>query len=216
MKLYDISVPISQALPVYPGDPALHMAERMRMRQGDPVNLLHISLGVHTATHMDAPHHVLNNGVTMDDVPLERGLGLARVLEFASDVQRIDGSALRRADLAGVSRVLFKTVNSALWRTARFAEGFVALTRDGAEYLVAKGIVLVGIDYLSVDAFDNKDLPAHHVLLTAGVAILEGINLTEVEPGDYELICLPLAIKGSDCAPARAILRSLPGDAVEV
>src|SRR5262249_54957609 len=209
MKIYDISVPISPSIPTYPGDPGLRLEERMHISQGDLVNLLHISMGVHTATHMDAPHHILNNGVTMDQVPLDMCIGPARVLAFPDTVRRIDRQALSRMDLQGVTRVLLKTTNSARWGSPHFDEQFVALTADGAQHLVDHGIGFVGIDYLSVDAFGSQDLPAHHVLLNRRVVILEGVNLSGVEPGDYELICLPLSIKGSDGAPARAVLRTL-------
>ena len=207
MKIYDISVPLSPAVPTYPGDPGLRMEERMLIEKGDPVNLRYISMGVHTATHMDSPHHILDNGLTMDDVPLESGIGPARVLAFPDAVRRIDRTALASQDLRGVTRVLLKTSNSARWSHGRFDHDFVALTADGAQHLVDGGVVLVGIDYLSVDPFGSPDLPAHKVLLSRRVAILEGINLAGVEPGDYELICLPMAIQGSDGAPARAVLR---------
>ncbi len=209
MKLFDISVPLSASLPTYPGDPGLHIEERMHISRGDPVNLMHISLGVHTATHIDSPHHILNNGITMDSLPLEKCIGPARVLDFPPAVKMIDRQALRRADLKGVTRLLLKTSNSTRWGTAHFDEHFVALTGDGAEYLVEHGIGFIGIDYLSIDAFGSNDLPAHHVLLHRGVVILEGINLQEIKPGDYELICLPISIKGSDGAPARAVLRTI-------
>lgn len=208
-KIYDISVPISAKIPTYPGDPGLSLEERMHISQGDIVNLLHISMGVHTATHMDSPHHILNNGITMDDVPLDRCIGPARVLAFPDPVRRIDRPALSDMDLGGVTRVLLKTSNSARWNSPQFDKRFVALAPDGAQYLVDHGIEFVGIDYLSVDPFGSQDLPAHHILLNRRVVILEGINLSDIEPGDYELICLPLSIKGSDGAPARVVLRTL-------
>jgi arylformamidase len=104
-------------------------------------------------------------------------------------------------------RVLFKTRNSYLWGRNEFVQDYVHITVDAAQFLIKEGIKIVGIDYLSVDKFDSQDLPTHVELLTAGTIIIEGLDLREVEPGDYELICMPLKVKGGDGASARVVLR---------
>jgi arylformamidase len=209
MIIHDITVPISNDLPVYPGDPAIQITRVMSLEKGDVARVSHLSINTHIGTHIDPPYHFMKDGIPLDQVPLEVLIGPARVID-AGDADVIDAALLSQFNLSGATRILFKTRNSRLWRESNeFREDFVYLETDGAELLVERGVRLVGIDYLSIERF-NFDKPATHwALLGAGVVIVEGLDLTEVTPGDYELICLPLKIKDGDGGPARVVLRDL-------
>jgi arylformamidase len=208
MTIHDISLTISPDLPVWPGDPPIRLERVQRMEEGANANVTHASLGVHVGTHVDAPYHFLGGDAdTVDRLPLDALIGPALVVSLP-EVRRITADVLEQIDLpAGVSRLLFKTRNSTLWARgeASFQEDFVALSADAAKWLVARNVQLVGVDYLSVAPF-HESVPTHRILLSAGVIIVEGLDLSGVEPGDYTLCCLPLKIKGSDGAPARAVL----------
>jgi len=209
MKIYDISVTLSNSLPTWPGDPEIKIEKALDLAKGDPATVSRISMGSHTGTHLDAPGHFLRGGKTIDQIPPEVFLGKARVYELSVS-RRIDAEDLKRLSWEGVERVLFKTRNSVeCWNDEIFHEDFVHLCEDAAQYLVERGLKLVGIDYLSVEAFGSTSFPVHHTLLRNEVLPLEGLNLSQVEPGEYELICLPIKIKEGDGAPVRAILRSL-------
>lgn len=205
MKFYDISVPISPAMHVYPGDPAVAVEETMRMSRGDVANVTRMRLGTHTGTHVDAPHHFIDGAMSVDQIPLNLLVGRARVVEITSPV--ITAAVLGELDFTADARLLFKTRNSYLWREQSFVKEFVHLTKDAAEHLVENGIKLVGIDYLSVEKFGFDQPDVHRTLLSNGTIVVEGLDLSEVEPGDYELICLPLRIQSGDGAPARVVLR---------
>jgi arylformamidase len=207
MKIYDVTVAISNDLPVYPGDPAINIIRTQSLEKGDVARVSHLSFSTHIGTHIDPPSHFMMDGITLDRVPLEVLIGPARVID-AGDVASIDATTLERADLDGVTRVLFKTRNSRLWRESdRFREDFVYLENEAAELLVNRGIQLVGIDYLSIERFNFDQPTTHWTLLGNNVVIVEGLDLSEVPPGDYELICLPLKIKDGDGGPARVVLR---------
>ncbi len=208
MKIYDISLPISPALPIWPGDSPLVLERVESMDDGAHVNVSRLSCSVHTGTHVDAPHHFLNDGRTVESLPLEALIGPAWVAALPPGADLVTASVLEAASIpGGTTRLLLKTRNSEIWRRGemRFQEDFVAVSPDGAEWLVAHGIRLIGVDYLSVAPFQDSD-PTHHILLKAGVIILEGVDLSAVEAGTYDLYCLPLKLAGSDGAPARAIL----------
>jgi arylformamidase len=205
MKIYDVSVPISPEMPVYSGDPRVVMEIRQSIANGDPCNLTYYGFGSHTGTHIDAPYHFVQEGMKVNDIPINLLIGRTRVVEFTA--ARIDAELLKEVDLGEHVRVIFKTRNSYLWSSNNFVEDYVYVTPDAAEVLVESGIKLVGIDYLSIEQFHSKDFKTHHTLLGNGVIIIEGLNLAEVEPGDYELICLPIKVKEGDGAPARVILR---------
>ncbi len=164
-------------------------------------------LGNHTGTHVDAPRHMLDEGATLDQIPIERFLGPARVV--AVDAPSIGASELVSIDLEGADKVLFKTRNAGKLHQSEFDTDFVALDPSGARLLVERGIRLVGIDYLSIEAYASRDFATHHILLEAGVLIVEGLDLARVPPGDYELLCLPLKLEHGDGAPARVVLREL-------
>ncbi|HEY6189653.1 MAG TPA: cyclase family protein [Pyrinomonadaceae bacterium] len=212
MRIYDVSVPISQSTPTYPGDPGVEIEQWAAIKRGDAANVSMLHLGAHTGTHVDAPAHFIEGAQTIRSMPLDVLMGEARVLLIADDVRAIDARHIASLNLNGAKRVLFKTRNSAFW--ANTAEGFrmdfTYITPDAARALVEEGVRLVGIDYLSVEQFKSETFETHNVLLSNNIVIVEGLDLREVAAGDYELICLPLKITGGDGdgAPARAVLRA--------
>lgn len=208
MTVYDITVPIQPGIPIWPGDESPEISRYTSLNQGDMTNTSRIHCSLHTATHVDAPLHLFEEGKTIDQLPLNRLMGKVEVIELM-EVDRLSASILEPMFPSQTRRILFKTRNSLLWENPShsFWKQFVSLTEDGAKFLVERGIQLVGIDYLSIDQFENEDLPAHKILLSNEVIIIEGLNLLEVPAGSYELICLPLKIVGADGAPARVVLR---------
>ena len=206
-KIHDVTVPLSASVPTYPGDPRFEIEFTHRLSEGAPYNLARLSLGAHAGTHVDAPYHFLADGATVDALPLEILMGKARVVELSvrDYIRREDLQAL---DLRDDLRVLLKTRMSGQLRSPEFQEDFVYLSGDAASYLAQAGIKLVGIDYLSVDRYGSADFEAHHALLGAGVVIVEGLDLSEVEPGEYDMTCLPLRIQGGDGSPARVVLKA--------
>lgn len=203
---YDLSLPVSPDLPVWPGDPPVRVLLSSSLAKGDPANVSRLDLGSHTGTHIDAPLHFEPGGAPVDSLPLDVLIGPARLVELGV-AEKISASDLSVLDWTGVTRVLFKTRNCRLWGGRSFREDYVYLAEDAARFLVGRGVRLVGVDYLSVESYRDKSFSTHHVLLRAGVVILEGLNPSDVLPGDYELIALPLRIAGGDGAPARVILR---------
>lgn len=209
MKIYDISLPVSEKLPMWPGDPLISMLRSKSILNGDPCNLTMITMGVHSGTHIDAPCHFVENGRTVDAIALQTCIGPCQVIEVTGRL--IEKEDLLEHDFNGQNRILFKTSNSMRWknRENQFHPDYVALSPEAAEYLVENKVVLVGIDYLSIEAFNAIGNPVHDLLLKSDVVILEGLDLSEVAEGMYELISLPLKLVGSDGAPARAILREI-------
>ena len=208
MTLYDISLTIAEDLPVWPGDPMIELKKISKIEDGEEANVTHISACVHIGTHVDAPDHFLGNGQTVDNLPLDLLVGAAFVVEMHVDGQ-ISAADLQSASIPeGTKRLLIKTANSQLWTEGvkEFKSDFIALEADAAAYLVNKGVEVVGVDYLSVAPFANP-APTHRILLEAGVLVIEGLNLSGIEPGEYALMCLPLKISGSDGAPARVLLQ---------
>ncbi|MFN7930711.1 MAG: cyclase family protein [Blastocatellia bacterium] len=208
MKFYDITVPFSTELPVYPGDPAVQISQVASLAAGDICTVSHLSFGSHTGTHVDPPAHFVAGRATLDELPLEVLIGPARVVDVG-EIRVIDMAAIEAAKLAGVTRVLFKTRNSRLWQQGalEFEREFVYLETAAAELLVTMGVKLVGIDYLSIEKFNFDQPTTHYALLGNDVIVVEGLNLAEVAAGDYELICLPMKIKNGDGGPARVVLR---------
>jgi arylformamidase len=209
MRTYDISLTISPDLPVWPGDPGVVVERVEKIEEGAAANVSQLRLGAHTGTHVDAPYHFLGGeAATVEQLPLNMLTGRAYVLHLADEVDLITASVLEQAGIPPrTRRLLLKTRNSALWarKENEFQTDFVALSADGAQYLVDRRVRLVGVDYLSVAPFDQS-VPTHEILLKAGIIVLEGLNLSEVSQGRYALYCLPLKIAGCDGAPARAIL----------
>jgi arylformamidase len=196
MTIIDISVPVRTGMVTYPGDPEVRLERVKAIADGESANISKLDLGVHSGTHVDAPLHFIDGADGADELPLDVLNGPCQVVEAAA----LDESAVGAVP-EGAERVLFKTPNSELWAQDTFPERFEQLDGAAARALVERGVRLVGVDYLSVG-----DEDAHRVLLGAGVVPVEGLDLRGVEPGSYELYCLPLRLVGSDGAPARAIL----------
>ena len=202
MEIFDISVPIRPGMVTYEGDPDVHLERAVSIADGAAANISRLDLGVHTGTHVDAPLHFIEGAPGAETLPLDVLVGPARVVDATDVTGALDEDALRGLGLPErAERLIFKTQNSRLWERDEFSDDFVRLSGDGARYLLDRGVRLVGIDYLSVG---NED--AHHELLRAGVVPIEGLALRRVEPGLYQLVCLPLRLVGSEGAPARAVL----------
>lgn len=210
MPIYDISNSVSSQMPVYEGDPGVEIGAWTSLAKGDSSNVSYLHFGAHTGTHVDAPAHFIKDAAKIDSLSLDILIGPARVVRVTDEATEIDRDFLEQQDLNGVERILFHTRNSSFWKEG-FRKDFTHLLPDAAAYLVEKGIKLVGTDYLSIEKFHSGDHQTHIALLSKGVVILEGLNLSEVAAGDYELICLPLKISegAGDGAPARAVLRTL-------
>ncbi len=210
MQIYDVSVPLSATTPTYPGDPGIEIKPWLTLADGDVANVSLINFGLHSGTHVDAPAHFIADGSRVESLPLESLIGEAEVVEVANDVRAIDESFVASNHFRGSQRILFKTRNSAFWNNSGFREDYTYIEPGAAKRLVEWGIKLVGIDYLSVEQFQSPKFETHHALLSAGVVILEGLDLRAVPAGIYELICLPLKIAGGsgDGAPARVVLRT--------
>jgi arylformamidase len=206
-RFHDISLPVSESTFTYPGDPEIRFTAHASIADGDDANVTRIAFGTHTGTHLDAPHHFIDGARKVDELALDTLIGPAVVVRIPDSVQAIGAEALRETGLDGAERVLLHTRNSAFLAEDEFREDFAYLTGDGAEYLVERGVRLVAIDYLSIEAFDGDGAPAHQALLGADVVVVEGVDLREVPPGEYELICLPLRLAGLDGSPVRAVLR---------
>ncbi|MGD0307835.1 MAG: cyclase family protein [Acidobacteriota bacterium] len=206
MPIYDISQTIDDRIVVWPGDQKFRHRWSMRIEKGDSCNVSAVTMSVHTGTHLDAPYHFDDAAHDVGSVPLQPCMGPARVVAVPAEERRISEPYLARLDWKGVERILFRT-RSGESGGDRFERDFVCLAEDGAEFLAAKGLRLVGTDAPSVDAFTSKSLPCHKILNEQGIAILEGVRLAHTPPGDYELICLPLKLSGLDGSPVRAVLR---------
>ncbi|MGA2503290.1 MAG: cyclase family protein [Anaerolineales bacterium] len=200
MRIYDISLPISPAIPVWLGDPPVVLERISSMDAGAHDNVSRLECSVHTGTHVDAPHHFLNDGRTVDTLSLDVLTGSVQVIRIPDEVGLITSAILDQAKVrAGTLRLLLKTRNSSIWgnSASEFVRDFVALSIDGADWLVKTGVKLVGIDYLSIAPF-KQSLPIHRALLEPGIVILEGLDLRAISPGFYDLYCLPLNLVGSD------------------
>ena len=176
--------------------------------RGDPATVSQWTLSAHTGTHVDARMHFIPGGWMMETLDPGRSVGTCRVVDLTDVEGHVSRVDLEAADVAGQARLLFKTRNSnlGLMQREEFKESYVAISEDAAEYLVEIGVETVGVDYLSVEPSEDTEFRTHHTLLGADVVILEGLVLTDVEPGEYLLVCLPLKLTGSDGSPARAIL----------
>jgi arylformamidase len=209
MKIHDITLSISPKMPVWPGDPSVVLEQVSSMDAGAHDNVSRLACGVHTGTHVDAPHHFMNDHRTVETLLLETLIGPAYVARIPDDVKVVTADVLEKAAIpVGTERLLLKTSNSKLWERDEvvFFTGFVGVSEDGAEWLVAHAIKLVGIDYLSIAPY-HQSIPTHRKLLGVGMIIVEGMDLSAIAPGTYTLYCLPLKLVGSDGAPARAILQ---------
>jgi arylformamidase len=205
MRVIDISVPNGPRQHVYPGDPPPRIEQAKAIRAGDVCNVSLLTMGSHTGTHVDAPYHFIDGAARLGDVPLDRMVGEALVVDLRGrrcvDATDVAAAPLRTGDI-----LLCRTDNSERWAAAEFQRDFAYLTEDAAAVLVERGVRAVGIDYLSIEQFGSSDFPVHHRLLGAGVFVIEGLDLRGVEVGRYTLVCLPLKFGDLDGAPARAVL----------
>ena len=208
MKIHDITLTLRAGMVVWPGDPEVELGRIKKIEEGANANVSSIAMGVHTGTHVDAPYHFLSDGDTVENMLLEVLIGKVKVIEIDDQVDVITRDVLERIHLEDcIERVLFKTRNSKYLADYRvgFKEDFVGIDAGASELLVEKGIKLVGIDYLSIAPY-KRSRPTHEVMLGAKMVIIEGVDLSGVEPGDYILYCLPLKLKNTEGAPARVIL----------
>lgn len=207
MKIYDISVSLTPTLPTYPSDPPIVIEPFKQIGKGSRSNVSRLTMGNHTGTHFDPPIHFIPGGKTVDQLDLNVLCGRARVVDLTRVTREITVRDLESARIpARTQRLLFKTRNSRLWERTDFAKDYVGLGWEAAEWLVARGVKLVGIDYLSIETYGASEPRAHRTLLQAGVIIVEGLNLRGIKAGTYTFIGLPLKIHAGDGAPGRAIL----------
>lgn len=214
----DVSVTVRHGMPHWPDNPPIVLERVMDLDRGDVCNVSHLAMGVHSGTHMDGPTHFLHGAAGIDEMPLTATMGEARVIEIEHP-REVTVGEIRKHGLQAGERVLFRTLNSIrCWRSASFVEDFVYISEQAAMHLAETRVRTVGIDYLSVGGYRADGAKIHQTLLQAGIWIIEGLDLSPVTGGWYEMICLPVKLHGSDGAPARAILRPIgrhsPGQAV--
>lgn len=210
-RIYDVTLTVSPEVPVWPGHTPPRVERLRSMDDGAVNNLSRLETNVHFGTHVDSPLHFIRDGYAMEEVPLDTLLGPC-IVAYLPDVDAIEPADLDGLDLPPqTTRLIVRTRNSELWNdlSQGFRKDFVALTPEAAQWVVKRGIRLFGIDYLSVERFEEPGRRTHIALLGAEVVLVEGLDLREIEPGPYELICMPLKLKGSDGAPARVALRTL-------
>jgi len=204
--IYDISTPVQGGGVVYPGNPEITIEAQQAISRGAGANVSSVALGSHSGTHVDAARHFFDDGQTIDRIPLDRLIGRAILITFGDDLMSIGAGDLERHEIGSHTRVLLKTRNSSLLKRPEFVKDYTYLAPDGAEFLVRRGVELVGIDYYSIEQFKSGHHRTHLTLLEKSVVIVEGLDLSVPPPGEYELICLPLRLAGLDGAPARAVL----------
>ncbi len=203
----DVTAPMKDGMVYWPGDPACIIKRVVRMEDGAPCNLTHLSMSAHTGTHMDSMRHFVKNGKTMEQMPLDAVIGVCRVIKINAKDQ-ITPAHLRNLRLRKGERVIFKTSNTTKsWKTDTFDKNFVSIRQDAGQFLADRGVMTVGVDYLSIGGWEKDGVEVHQVMLGAGIWVIEGLDLSKIKPGSYDMICLPLKIVGSDGAPARALLR---------
>jgi arylformamidase len=205
----DISLTIYPGMPYWPDNPAVNVEPSQCLAHGDVCNVSKITIGTHTGTHVDGINHFIKGGMGIDRMPLDATIGRARVIEI-KDIESIKVAEIEPHQIQAGERILFKTQNSdRALKSAKFIEDFVYISTEAAHYLADKKVRTVGVDYLSVGGYQGNVVEVHQALLGSGIWAIEGLNLSEVEPGEYELICLPIKLKDGDGGLARAILRSL-------
>ena len=205
----DVSVTVRHGMAHWPDNPPVVLERAMDIGRGDACNVSHLAMGVHTGTHMDGPVHFIHGASGLDQMPLSATMGEARVIEIA-DPREVTAAELERHGLQAGERILLRTGNSTrCWQEEAFVEDFVHISEGAARHLAAVGVQTIGIDYLSVAGYYADGAMIHRILLDAGIWIIEGLDLSAVSRGRYELICLPVKLHESDGAPARAIVRPL-------
>jgi len=191
----------------WPGNPPTFITMHAGTAKGDVCNVSAMAMSSHSGTHMDSPFHFLHGAKTMDALPWDAVIGPCRVVEI-QDPKAIKPAELKKLKLQKGERILFKTPNSARsWKKAEFDKDFVYISKEAAQYIVDCGVQTVGVDYLSVGGFYKDGIETHHILLGAEVWIIEGLDLSKIKPGDYDLICLPIKFQNGDGAPSRCLIR---------
>jgi arylformamidase len=207
VEIFDISTTIDPETVTWEDESTPEILWQRRISDGDHVNLSFLKISTHTATHLDAPYHFIQGGKKLHQLDLALFLGECRVVE--TTVGTITAPVLQDLDIPKTERILLKTGSSSLYKKKGFSRGFSALDESGARWMVENRVKLVGIEYLSIEHHGNHTQGVHHILLSQGIAILEGLNLENIRSGPYRLIVLPLKLKGTEGAPARAILTPL-------
>ncbi len=203
----DISLTIHPGMPYWPNNPPINIEPSQCLAHGDVCNVSKLTIGTHTGTHVDGINHFIKGGMGIDQMPLEATIGKARVIEI-KDPQQIKVAEIEPHNIQAGERILFKTINSdRALKSDQFVEDFVHISTGAAQYLAEKKVRTVGVDYLSVGGYQGNVVEVHHALLGSGIWAIEGLDLSQVEPGEYELICLPIKLKDGDGGLARAILR---------
>lgn len=207
-RIIDVSRKIHPAMAVWPGDDGVEITRILSMKNGGGCNLSSIKIGLHTGTHIDAPFHFIDEGIKVPDLDLSRFIGNVKV--FKIDVQEcISAKDLESLPINEGDVVFFKTSNSLLPDNGIFHKSFIYIDKSAAAYLVEKKIKTVGVDYLSVEKFHSPDHPAHTLLLSNNIGIVEGLCLKDAEEGEYFFSCLPLLIEDVEGSPVRAVLIEL-------
>ncbi|HSQ31279.1 MAG TPA: cyclase family protein [Gemmatimonadaceae bacterium] len=203
---YDVSVPLVNGGLVYPGNPEIRIAPQQEIAKGGRSNVSSLSFGSHTGTHVDAPKHMIDDGMTVDALSLDVLMGPAMLVAIPNDAMAVGEEQLRLYEIKGYTRILIKTRNSSFIRDREFVRDYTYLAPDGARYLASLGVKLVGVDYFSIEQFHSGHHATHLTLLERGIVIVEGLDLSAPPMGPYELRVLPLRLQGLDGAPARAVL----------
>lgn len=206
MKIYDLTLPISPNMILYPGDVPVRFRNTASLAK-DGVEATDLGFSTHTGTHVDAPKHFVRGGGAVDAIALEKCIGPALVIELKPSKRlAIEPADLKITDWKHVPRIFFKTQNSQFYKRPRFTNEYRSLSIETAQLLIRKGVKLVGVDYLSIEPTDTKTFPVHKALLKAGIVIVESCNLSGVPAGEYTVSALPLRLKGLDGSPARVVL----------
>jgi arylformamidase len=208
VQIYDVSLPVHNNMMPFFHDPVAHVYRVRDLDKGDDANVSELKMGCHTGTHLDAPVHFVAGAPGVESLSLDDLIGPALVVEFSESLQQIHAPDLEQAGIpAGTKRVLFKTRNSKAWerKETEFRQDYCGVESDAAEWLIARGVKVVGLDHLSVCPFHDL-LTTHRLFFNARTIVIEGVNLTGIKPGLYQLICMPLNIQGADGAPCRVAL----------
>lgn len=203
--IYDVTQTISPEIVLYPGDPVVQIEQTFNIAKGDIVNLCNIAMGSHTGTHVDAPKHFYDQGLTIDQLPMDYFIGPAKVFELTK-VATVSKADLQSCDIKKADIVLLKTKNSALLAKTTFDPAFTYLEPEAAEFLADVGIRTLGFDYLTIDPYNNPDFKSHYILLGHNIVIIEGLNLSAITPGEYQMVALPLKLQNGNGSPARVVL----------
>jgi arylformamidase len=205
-KVFDVSVNLSSKTPVFPGQPAFSIEFLTQISKGDRSNVSRFVTTTHTGTHIDAPFHFINEGITVDGISFHNLIGFAKVIDFSFISKKISLSDVKELEIEKGDIILFKTRNSLLWNEEKFNREYVYITAEAADYLADRNVSTIGFDYIIPDAFADMSRPVHHALLGRNIILIEGLNLRNIPGGEYLLTCLPLKIDKSDGAPARVVL----------